>query len=146
VRISVVLLPLWIIAVPAFAQPVAPAEPAQPKLIQLSPETADRLTGSVQALSKALLDMKVGGVQAALEGREPTRAERNLTVRDLARRSGPTFDRDIQQQINEAEPRVERSIKALNQTLPKITQDLQRAQKSIERAMANMPDPNYPKR
>jgi hypothetical protein len=27
-----------------------------------------------------------------------------------------------------------------------VTEDLQRAQKSIERAIANMPDPNYPKR
>ena len=69
----------------------------------------------MQALSQALLDMKVGGVQAALEGRKATRAERNLTVRDLGRRNDPNFDRNIEQQIAAAKPKLEQSMRALNE-------------------------------
>jgi uncharacterized protein involved in exopolysaccharide biosynthesis len=110
------------------------------------PATADRLADSIQALSKALLDMKVGGVQAALEGRKATSAEKNLTVRDLARRDDPDLDRHLQQKIAEARPMIEQSMRAMNEALPAIQQNLAEAQKSLERAIANMPDPNYPKR
>jgi len=41
---------------------------------------------------------------------------------------------------------MEQGIKAVNQALPEVTEDLQRAQTAIERALANMPDPNYPRR
>jgi hypothetical protein len=100
----------------------------------------------VQSLSQALLDMKVGGVQAALEGRKPTQAESNLTVRDLGRRNDPNFDRNIEHQIASARPKLEQTISALNQAVPEITQDLKNAQRSIERAISNLPDPNYPRR
>jgi hypothetical protein len=131
-------------AAPALGQSVAPPPP--PVAIQIPPETADRLADSIQSLSQALLDMKVGAVQAAIEGRKATPAEKKLTVRDLGRQKDPNFDRNVEQQIAAAKPRMEQSIQALNQALPEITQDLQRAQKAIERAMANMPDPNYPQR
>lgn len=147
-RPSLALLPLSLCAAPALAQS---AEPAAPKIMQLppmlaDPATADRLADSIQALSKALLDMKVGGVQAALEGRKATSAEKNLTVRDLARRDDPDLDRHLQQKIAEARPMIEQSMRAMNEALPAIQQNIAEAQKSLERAIANMPDPNYPKR
>ena len=145
-RIRLCLIPLSLCATPAWAQAVAPPLPPEPQVTQIAPETAERLVGSVQALSEALLDLKVGGAQAALEGREPTRAERNETVRQLGRRKDPNFDRDIQRQIAAAKPRMEQSIQALNQALPEIAGDLQRARTALERAIANMPDPNYPRR
>lgn len=145
-RASLVLLPLSLSAAPALAQTVTPATAAEPKVSQIPPQTADRLADSMQSLSQALLDMKVGGVTAALQGRQPSLAEKNLSVRDLARRNDPDLDRRIEQQIAAAKPKVEQTLKALNQALPEITEDLQRAQKSLERAMANMPDPNYPRR
>lgn len=142
-RPSFALLPLVLCAAPALGQSVAPPPP---RPIQIPPQTADRLADSMQSLSQALLDMRVGGVQAAIEGRKATAAEKNLTVRDLGRRKDPNFDRNIQQQIAAAKPRMEQSIQALNQALPEMSEDIQRAQRAIERAMANMPDPNYPKR
>jgi hypothetical protein len=141
IRPRFILLPLAICAAPAFAQ-AAPA-PA-PQLFD--PATVGKIADSMQALSKALLDLHVGELQAALEGREPTAADKKLTVRDLGRRDDPDFERHLQQRIAEAKPQIEHGIKAFNEALPKVTEDLQRAQKSIERAMANMPDPNYPKR
>jgi hypothetical protein len=149
-RASLLLL-LSLGSAPAAAQPVAPPAPPEPNAIQIPPEltdprTANRLADAMQSLSSALLDVKIGGLQATLEGREPTRAERNTTVRDLARRDDPQIDRHIQQRIAEAKPRIEQSMKALNDALPSIMQGLEQAQKSLERAVANMPDPNYPKR
>jgi hypothetical protein len=142
-RLALFVLPIVALAGRAVAQALPPAPPQQ---LQIPPETVDRLADSMQSISQALLDMKVGGVQAALEGRKASRAERNLTVRDLGRRNDPNFDRNIQRQIADAKPKLEQSVRALNDALPQITQDLQNAQKAIERAMANMPDPNYPRR
>ena len=142
-RLAVAILPLASFATPALAQSVPPTAPQQ---LQIPPETVDRLADSMQSISQALLDMKVGALQAALEGRKASRAERNQTVRDLGRRSDPNFDRNFEQQIASARPKLEQSVRALNEALPQITQDLQNAHKAIERAMANMPDPNYPRR
>ena len=150
-RPSLILPLLSLCAAPALAQTSAPRAPAEPPVIQLPPEladpaSADRLADAMQSMSQALLDLKVGRLQAALEGREATPADRNLTVRDLARRNDPAFERRLQQRIAEARPKMERSLKALNEALPEVTEDLQRAQRSIERAIANMPDPNYSRR
>ncbi|MFL6735427.1 MAG: hypothetical protein ACJ8F4_00035 [Sphingomonas sp.] len=150
-RLTLALLPVSLLATPALAQSVAPAKPSEEKVMQLPPEladpaTADRLADSMQALSRALLDMKVGAVQAALEGRTATAAEKNVTVRDLARRDDPNLDHHLQAKIAEAKPMIEQSIRAMNEALPAIQQSLVQAQRSLERAIANMPDPNYPRR
>ena len=149
-RISLVLLPLSLCAAPALAQPLPPPPPP-PGLVRLPPEltnpaTADRLTDAMQSLSQALLDMRVGNIKAAVEGRRVTPAERRMTVRDLARRDDPDFDRRLNQQIAAARPKIRQGIRAMNQALPEVTEDLQQAQDAIARALANMPDPNYPRR
>src|SRR5439155_20121947 len=110
------------------------------------PALADRLANAAQGLSKALLDIRVGELKAAAEGREATPAEKGMTVRDLARRDDPDFDRKIDRQIAEAKPMVRQSMKALNDALPAVMQGLEKAQQSLDRALANMPDPTYPRR
>jgi len=147
-RIRLVLLPLSLCAAPALAQPVPPPPPPA---FQLPPEltdpaTADRLTDAMQSLSQALLDMRIGNIKAAIEGRRASPAERRMTLRDMARRDDPDFDRHLHQQIASAKPKLQQGIRAMNQALPEVTEDLQRAQVAIERALANMPDPNYPRR
>ncbi len=150
-RFSMFLVSLSLCAAPAAAQSVAAAPQSEPGLVTVPPElgapaTAERLAGAMQSLSQALLDMKVGTLEAALDGHEPDAAEKRLTVRDLARREDPEFDRHLQQRIAAARPLIEQSVKALNQALPAITQSIAGAQKSLERAISNLPDPNYPKR
>src|SRR2546430_6005657 len=93
-RKSLILLPLLLAASPAVAQS-APQLP--PELTD--PATAQKLANAMQALSGALLNVKVGEVRAALEGRRPTARDRNLTVGELARRNDPNFDRDVRQQV-----------------------------------------------
>jgi hypothetical protein len=64
----------------------------------------------------------------------------------MARRDDPDFDRHMQQQIANVGPMMQRSMNALNQALPAVMQSLTEAQKSIERAVSNIPDPTYPRR
>ena len=139
-RISLALLPLALCAAPAIAQPAPPVAQLPPELAD--PATAGRLTDAMHSLSKAFLDLPVGEVQAALDGRKPTSADRRRTV---GSESG-IDERDLQQRIAAARPQIEQSIRAVNQALPEITRNLIEVQRSVERALANMPDPNYPRR
>jgi hypothetical protein len=141
-RKNLIALLLLLIASPALAQEAPPQLP--PELTD--PATVHRLAGTLQALSQALLDLKVGEVRAGLEGRTATPAERNLTVRDMARQKDPDFDRHLQQKIASAGPQIERNMVAMQRALPQMMRSLHDVQKSLERAMANMPDPTYPRR
>jgi hypothetical protein len=143
IRTTLVLIPLLLCATPALAQ--SPAPSPLPRALT-DPATADKLANAVQGISKALLDLPVGEVQAAMEGRPPTPAERKLTVRDLGRRDDPNFDRNFRQQIAQARPAIEHGMKVLSTALPAMMKGLEDAGRAIDRAAANMPDPTYPKR
>src|SRR5437763_9171900 len=138
---SLFILPLLLSASPALAQP-APQLP--PELTD--PATADKLANAMQGLSQALLDLRVGEVRAALEGRQASPAERRMTVRDLARQDDPNFDRHVQQDVANVRPMVRQSLHAVNQALPQMMHGLAQAQQALERAVANLPDPTYPHR
>jgi hypothetical protein len=137
-RNALILLPLALFAAPACAQSNAIQLP--PELTD--PQTAYRLSDAMQALSKIVLDLKVGEVQAALEGRKATAAEKKMTIRDL----GHIDDKQLQRKIAEARPQIEQSMKALQKSLPELMSSLEQAQHSLDRAVANIPDPTYPKR
>ena len=139
---------LLLCAAPALPQTAAPAPPqvSEVQIILANPAMADKLTNAMQAMSDAFLNLPAGEVQAAIEGRKPTAAEKRMTVRDVARKDDPNFDRDFRQQIAQAKPMIQHSMKALSTALPAMMQGLSQASKAIERAAANMPDPTYPKR
>ena len=135
------LIPLTILATPAIAQPAPPpALQVPPQLTD--PRTLDKVTNAMQVVSQALMDMPVGNIEAALEGRPATPADRNRRIRDIE----PGLDRDVQMQIAQARPMIRQSARALSDALPQMMQGIQQVQQSLERAAANMPDPNYPKR
>ncbi|MGI8704934.1 MAG: hypothetical protein ACR2JJ_03930 [Sphingomicrobium sp.] len=140
------IVPLALLAAPVAAQP-AP-EPGQIQIPSelTDPAMADRLANTLQALSKAFLELPVGEVQAAVEGREPTSAEKGLTIRELGRRDDPHFDRNLEQQIAQSKPMIEHGMKAFAQALPAMTRALSEAARQMERATANMPRPDYPRR
>src|SRR4051812_22234534 len=98
---SLFILPLLLCASPALAQP-APQLP--PELTD--PATADKLAKAMQGLSQALLDLRVGEVRAALEGRPASAAEKRMTVGDMPRQDDPDFDRHVQQNIANVRPMV----------------------------------------
>jgi hypothetical protein len=142
-RKIVILLPLVFVARPALAQEAPP--PQLPHELT-DPATVERLTLTMQALSRALLDVRIGGIEAALEGRDATLREKHMTVGDLARRNDPDFDRHLQQRMANVGPQIQRSVKAINRALPEMMKSVEDAQRSLDRAIANMPDPTYPKR
>jgi len=69
-----------------------------------------------------------------------------MTVRDLGRQGDPNFERNLQQQVANAKPMIDQGMKALASALPAMMQGMEQAEKAMERAAANMPDPTYPKR
>jgi len=141
-RTAFALFPLLMAAAPVAA--AAPQQQPQPQVPpQLSdPAMVDRLAGTMQAMSRAFLDLPVGEIEAAVEGRPPTHADRNRTLRS----ENPNLDREVQAQIAQARPMIRQSMKAISDALPAVMKSLHEARESIERAAANMPDPNYPKR
>jgi hypothetical protein len=143
---SLFVLPLLLGASPAFAQNAPPAAS-----IQLPPELTDpaaamKLARTMQALSAAVLNIRVGDMKAALDGREATPEERNTTVGDIIRRKDPNFDRDVQHEVATVGPKVMRSMQAMKRALPEVMRDVDDAQRSLKRAVSNLPDPNYPQR
>jgi hypothetical protein len=143
-RKSLILLPLLLTATPALAEPPLAAIKVPPELTD--PKMADKLARTMDGLTDALLDLKVGEIQAAAEGRKATAAERKLTIRDIERRKDPNFDRKVRRQIAEAGPKIAQGMKALSDALPAMTKALDDMSRAIDRAAANMPDPTYPKR
>jgi hypothetical protein len=141
-RKSLIPLPLLFVAAPAWAQAAPPRLPPELQ----DPRVADRIADAVQGVSQAMLNIKVGAVEAAIEGREPTAAEKKMTVRDLGRRDDPNFDRNFHERMAQVRPTIERGMKTLNTALPAMMKALDEASEAIDRAAANMPDPTYPKR
>ena len=142
-RLALIALPLAVMASPALAQAATPP----PETIQLPPELtdpkwADRLTDAMAAMSKVFLELPVGEVEAAIEGRQPTAADKRRTVRSETRMS----EREIRQQIEETRPAMKAGMKALAAALPAMMRGMSDAQREFERAMANVPRPDYPRR
>lgn len=138
-------IPLVLIAAPVAAQPAPQPEQIQIPRELTDPAMADKLGDMLQALSKAFLELPVGEVQAVVEGRQPTAAEKRLTVRDMGRRDDPNFDRNFERKMAQSKPMIEQSMRAFSQALPAMTNALSQMARQMERATANMPQPDYPR-
>ena len=145
------IVPLALIASPALAQ-TRPAPPrsttetiAVPPALT-DPAMADQLARMMQALSKSFLNLPIGEIEAAAEGRPATRADRRRTVREAGRAEDPNFERDFQRQITNSKPMIEASMKALAAAMPAMMKGLSEAGRELEKGTANLPSPNYPKR
>ena len=147
------ILSLALAASPAIAQttpapapvPVAPQTITVPPALT-EPAMAEKLTRMMQAMSKAFLELPVGEIEAAAEGRPATRADRRRTLRQLGRAEDPNFERNLQRDIANAKPMIEASMKAMANALPAMMKGLSEAGRELEKATANLPSPNYPKR
>ena len=136
-RSVLILLPLAAMASPAFAQ----AAPPPPQAIPLppamtDPRLADRVTDAMSAMSKAFLNLPVGEIEAALEGRQPNYADRRRTVRSETGMN----ERELERKIDEARPMIQGSQRAMAAAVPAIMQSLTQVQAEIaarRRAIAN---------
>ena len=143
-RKILIFVPLLMCATPAMAQDAPPAFQLPRELTD--PQSAMKLAAKLQGISNALMNVRVGELGAALEGRQATARERNVTVRDLVHRQDPNFEQHMQQKVATVGPKVLQTMQTLNRTLPQVMHDVDDVQRSVERAVANLPDPTYPQR
>ena len=140
-RALLIALPLMLASTPAMAAPQdAPQVP--PELND--PAMADKLGKMMGALTRALMDMPVGELEAAAQGREPTQADKAKKVRDHI--GGPDAERAVEAQVAASGRQMQVMTKALIASLPTIMKSLEGVEKELERATANLPDPTYPRR
>ena len=142
-RAAFLAVSLVVLASPATAQTAAPP----PETVQLPPELTDmrwtdRLSDTMVAMSKAFLNLPVGEVEAAIEGRQPTASDKRRTLRNETGMS----ERDVRDQIDAARPAMQAGMKAFVAAIPAMMKGLSDAQREMERATANLPRPDYPKR
>jgi hypothetical protein len=140
-RALLIALPLALASVPAVA---APKEAPQLPPELSDPAMADKLGKMAGALTRALMNMPVGEVEAAAQGREPTATERARTVRDQI--GGPEAEREVEAKVAASGRQMQAMSKALVASLPSIMKSLEGVERELERATANLPDPTYPKR
>ena len=139
-RALLLALPLALAPMPASA---APADSRIPPELS-DPAMADKLGRMVGSLTKALMDMPIGELEASVQGREPTAADRNKRVRDSI--GGPDAEKQVEAEIAASGRQMQAMTKALVASLPTIMASLEGVEKELERATANLPDPTYPKR
>lgn len=142
-RFALALVPLLMCAAPAAAAPKA-APRLPPELTD--PALAEKLGRMAGALSKALLDVKVGEVAAIAQGREASPLEKNCTVRDMAMGGDPNAERRLEQQVAASGPAIQKGVAAMVKVLPAMMEALESVGEEMERATANLPQPGYPRR
>jgi hypothetical protein len=140
-RITLLALPLMLTAVPAHA---APREAPQLPPELTDPAMADKLGRVAGVLTKSLMDLPVGEVEAAIEGRPATPADRAKRVRDEV--NDPYLEQRVAAEAAQSGRTMQRATKALAASLPAIMGALGQVQDELERAVANIPDPTYPRR
>ena len=144
---ALLLTPLLALASPALAQHTpndsAPYGSAIPRELTdpALPAHVGRMAG---ALTKALMNLPIGEVQAAIDGRPATPADRNRTIGNSV--GGAGMERQIEQQVASSAGTLQSSARALQRAMPAIERALGQAAADIERATANLPDPTYPRR
>ena len=140
-RAFMIALPLALAAAPALAAPDSirqlPSELSDPAM-------ADKLSDMLGPLMKAMMDMPIGEMEAAIAGREPTPADKSRRVRDTI--GGPNAERKLQADLAATGPQMRAMQKALVASLPALMGALSGMEKELEKATANLPDPTYPKR
>ena len=147
-RILSVLLLSTAIAAPAAAQQAGPVgtETAEIERALTDPAVTDTLTKVLPALGDALLKMPVGQIEAAIEGRPATRADRRKTVGDLGKRDDPNFERNLKADLANSGEMMKAGMKGMAAALPAIMNGMKAMADEVEKATSNLPSPTYPRR
>ena len=141
-RAILILVPALLGATPALAVQPGPAPVLPPVLTD--PAMADQLGRVAGAVTRSLMNLPVGEVEAAIEGRPVTREDRARTVRDSI--GDPYVEQRIANEAAASGRTMQAATKALVGSLPAIMGALEGARAELERAVGNLPDPTYPRR
>ena len=142
-RALLIALPLMLVAAPAAAQQYPQPGPEVERVLN-DPAMADTLGRVAGVLTRSLMNLPVGEMEAAIEGRPVTPADRARTVRDSV--GDPDLERRVAAEAAQSGRTMQAAGKAMMSSLPAIMGAIGQAQDAIERAVANMPNPNYPRR
>ena len=140
-RVPLLALPLLFVAVPAAAQYAPPRPPVGAELgaVLSDPHLADRVTDTMQAMSDAMLNLPVGELEAAVEGRPATRDDHYRTLGSNVNR------RELHRQIADSRGQIRAGQQAVARSIPVIAGALAQATDQISRAIENAPRPDYPR-
>ena len=127
------------------APPPAPAPIAIPRELT-DPAMADRLGRTMGAMAHAVMNIPVGEMQAAIEGRPVTRADRNRRIGDVAGPDGRAMADHVAGNGAATGRAMQAAGRAMIGALPAILEAVRGAESEIERATSNLPDPTYPSR
>lgn len=139
---ALLLIPLAAMASPALAQSVPPRLPPQ----MMDPALPGQLGRMAGALTHAFMNLPVGELEAAIEGRPPSPADRRKTVGTETSRDNPYVEQDIQREVASSAGAMQSSARAMQRAMPAIQQALGTVVSAIERQTANLPSPTYPRR
>ena len=140
-RVLLLAVPLLLVAAPAAAEPAAPLS-IPPALSD--PAVADQLGRVAGVLAKSLMNLPVGEMEAAIEGRAATPSDKAITVGD--RLADPELEQRVATGAAASGRAMQAATKALVASLPAIMKSLEGAEAALEKAVANLPDPTYPRR
>lgn len=84
------------------------------------PELPEKAARSTEALVAVLETLPIGNIEAAIEGREPTEADRARTLGDIMDVDGREIGDELAVAITENRPRIEAGIDAAVVTLPAL--------------------------
>jgi hypothetical protein len=141
-RVMLALVPIAMLASPAAAQ--TPADPIRIPPELTDPAMADKLGRMMGAVTKSLMDLPIGEMEAAIQGRPATPADKAKRVRDTI--NDPNLEQRIAAEAADGGRTMQASMKAMAAAMPAISRALNEAAQEIERATANLPQPGYPQR
>ena len=140
-RAALLILPMLLSAAPAMA---APRDVPQIPPELSDPRMADQLGRVAGVLTRSLMNLPVGEMEAAIEGRPVTPADRARTVGDSV--GDPYLEQRVAAEAAQTGRTMQAASRALMGSLPAIMAALENARDELERAVDNMPNPNYPRR
>ena len=140
-RAAFLFVPILIAASPAAA---APRDVPQIPPELSDPRMADQLGRVAGVLTRSLMNLPVGEMEAAIEGRPVTPADRARTVGDSV--GDPYLEQRVAAEAAQTGRTMQAASRALMGSLPAIMAALENARDELERAVDNMPNPNYPRR
>ena len=138
-RSILILIPALLAASPALAAP----PPMLPPVLT-DPAMADQLGRVAGAVTRSLMNLPVGELEAAIEGRPATHADRARTVGDSI--GDPYVEQRIADQAAQSGRTMQAASRAIAASIPTIMQAIEGATADIERVIGNLPDPTYPRR
>ena len=103
-------------------------------------QTVARMAG---AMTRAMMDMPVGEIEAAAQGRVPTAADHGRRLGDIA---PPGIDREVERETAHNGAQMQAMGKAMAVAVPGIIRSLEHAAREAQRAAGTLPDPTYPRR